>query len=444
MKVRTLCFKETCKKGILGLAVGMFAFWLSATVALAAEGTVKADTAKIRKEASTESEVIGSTSSGSKIDVVGGVKDASGTVWYKVPNGNNTYGYIRSDLLSVSGDVKITENSAGNSGSSSSQESSPEATVPTTIAEQQATVKESSIRVRSGASTNHAAVETIEEGTVMTLIGEATDNSGNKWYQMKCEYNGKTVEGYVRSDLISIGAPVVNEETPADGSESTGEEVPADADPNAPVLDGTGMDDNVVTPEVTAEPEHNDYEVVYNNDEYWLYINTEGTMMKVDDIMNVLDTANESYEKLNDQIKSNKIIIVILALIIALLVVAVTFLIFKLRDVYYGDYYEDEDEEEEEEAEEARPARREQEYKRVQETPSRKVREEDASASRREEPARRENAKREESAGREAATLQAAEVKAPTKKQPARRAQNFLLDDDEFEFEFLNMDDKDI
>jgi uncharacterized protein YgiM (DUF1202 family) len=120
----------------------MFAFWISATVALAAEGTVQADTAKIRKEASTDSEVIGSTSNGSKIDVVGGVKDASGTVWYKVPNGNNTYGYIRSDLLKVSGDVKITENSAGSSDNSSNQGSAPEATVPTVIAEQQATTNE--------------------------------------------------------------------------------------------------------------------------------------------------------------------------------------------------------------------------------------------------------------------------------------------------------------
>lgn len=442
MKVKSLSFKETCKKGILGLVVGMFVFWISATVALAAEGTVQADTAKIRKEASTDSEVIGSTSNGSKIDVVGGVKDASGTIWYKVPNGNNTYGYIRSDLLKVSGDVKITENSAGSSDNSSNQGSAPEATVPTAIAEQQATVKESSIRVRSGASTKHAAVETIDEGTVMTLIGEATDNSGNKWYQMKCEYNGKTVEGYVRSDLISIGAPVVNEETPADGGENSGEVFPEDADPNAPVLDGTGMDDNMVEPEVPAEPEHNDYEVVYNNDEYWLYDNTEGTMMKVSDIMSVLDTANESYEKLNDQLKSNKIIIVVLAFIIALLVVAVTFLIFKLRDMFYGDYYEDEDEDEEEE--DVRPARREQEYKRVQKPALKRTREEEAPVSRREESARKETVRREEPVRRDTAPLQAAEAKAPAKKQPARRAQNFLLDDDEFEFEFLNMDDKDI
>ena len=36
------------------------------------------------------------------------------------------------------------------------------------------------------------------------------------------------------------------------------------------------------------------------------------------------------------------------------------------------------------------------------------------------------------------------ENREPVKKQPARKPQNFLVDDDEFEFEFLNMDDKDL
>ena len=38
----------------------------------------------------------------------------------------------------------------------------------------------------------------------------------------------------------------------------------------------------------------------------------------------------------------------------------------------------------------------------------------------------------------------AAERKEPARKPAARKAQNFLVDDDEFEFEFLNMDDKDL
>ena len=42
------------------------------------------------------------------------------------------------------------------------------------------------------------------------------------------------------------------------------------------------------------------------------------------------------------------------------------------------------------------------------------------------------------------AELQAAEEKKPVKKPATIKTQNFLVDDDEFEFEFLNMDDKDL
>ncbi|MFR0799484.1 MAG: SH3 domain-containing protein [Suilimivivens sp.] len=79
---------------------------LQTFTSLAASGKVVAETAKIRSEASTSSSVVGSTVKGKTIDIVGAVKDSSGTVWYKVPNGNNTYGYIRSDLVETSDDIK--------------------------------------------------------------------------------------------------------------------------------------------------------------------------------------------------------------------------------------------------------------------------------------------------------------------------------------------------
>lgn len=433
----TLFQKKNWMKGLLGLAVCLTVFAINGLTAFAAEGKVTADTAKIRKEASTDSEVIGSTSKGKTVDIVGGVKDASGTVWYKVPNGNNTYGYIRSDLIETSDEIKISE-SASTGSSSSSNEEKPADTVPTAIGEQKATVTESSIRVRSGASTKHDTVTSLPQGTEMTLIGEANDSAGNKWYQMTCEYNGRTVNGYVRSDLIEIGEPV-------EGGEAEGGEGEAAEGENAEgeAAEGENEEGGEEAPEENTEPEHNDYEIVYNNDEYWLYINTNGTMMKVTDVLNVVETANTTYEDMQDQIKSNKIIIVILAVIIVLLVVAVTILIFKLRDFYYEDYYEDEEEEEE-------PVVVKKKGKRMdvseEEAPARKKRQTEAASEERisqkavrstasEKPVRTRN---------EQAELQAAEKKVPAKKPAARKAQNFLLDDDEFEFEFLNMDDKDL
>lgn len=412
--------KRILTRSMLGALACVMFFFFSGFVSEAAEGKVTADTAKIRKEASTDSEVVGSTSKGKKVDIVGAEKDGSGMVWYKVPNGNNTYGYIRSDLIETSDTIEVSESVAAST--SSENTSKPADTVPTSIGEQQATVAQSSVRVRSGASTEHDAVGSLTEGTEITLIGEANDSAGNKWYQIRCE--SKNMEGYIRSDLITISeAQETTEGENAEGENTEGE-------------NAEGQEEAPVEPAEPVEPEHNDYEIVYNEDQYWFYNNTDSTMMKVDDILNMVNTANENNEKLQNQIKSNKIIVVILAVIIVILVVAVTILIFKLRDLYYGDYEEEEEEEEEEPV----PVRKKQ--KRLVEeeeepAPVRKKRpvSEEAPVERKERPAKAKPAQGE---------LQAAERKQPEKKPAPRKTQNFLLDDDEFEFEFLNMDDKDL
>lgn len=418
---KVLFQKKILFRSMLGALACVMFFFYSGIVSEAAEGKVTADTAKIRKEASTDSEVVGSTSKGKKVDIVGAEKDGSGMVWYKVPNGNNTYGYIRSDLIETSETIEVSESSS--SATSSENTSKPADTVPTSIGEQQATVAQSSVRVRSGASTEHDAVGSLTEGTEITLIGEANDSAGNKWYQIRCE--SKNMEGYIRSDLITINEA----QEPAEGESTEGGE-------NAEGENAEGQEETPVEPAEPAEPEHNDYEIVYNEDQYWFYNNTDSTMMKVDDILNMVNTANENNEKLQNQIKSNKIIVVILAVIIVFLVVAITILIFKLRDLYYGDY-EEEEEEEEEEPVPVRKKQRRQVEEEEEAPPVRKKRPapEEVPAERKERPAKAKPMQGE---------VQAAERKQPEKKPAPRKAQNFLLDDDEFEFEFLNMDDKDL
>lgn len=424
--IRNLFHKQNRIKGFLGIAVCMMVFCINGFVSQAAEGKVIADTAKIRSEASTSSEVIGSTSKGKTVDIVGAVKDSSGTVWYKVPNGNNTYGYIRSDLIETSETITVAENTS--SSTSTENTSKPAETVPTAIGEQQATISESSARIRSGASTQHDTVTSLPEGTTITLIGEASDSAGNKWYQMTCNYNNKTVEGYVRSDLIAIGAPVedTSESEESDTDEETGTETTEGA------VDGT-VESSIEEPaeEEPAEPEYNDYEVVYNDGVYWLYNNIDSTMMKVSEVLNVVNTANDNNEKLQNQVQNGKIIIVILAVIIVILVVVITILIIKMKDLYYEEY---EDEEEEEEPVVLKKNRR---MESIEE----------------EEPVKKKRSMAPETIQGKEKTLKvkkevqpelrAAEKQEPARKQISRKAQNFLLDDDEFEFEFLNMDEKD-
>ena len=456
------------KKGILGFAVAMMVFGLSTISSLAATGTVTAGTAKIREKASTDSSVVASTSKGAKIDIVGAEKDSSGTVWYKVPVSGGSYGYVRSDLVETSDKIDVTDNSSTSSTSTST--SKPEATVPTAIGEQAATVKcSSNVKVRAGASTQHDVVTSLPNGTAITLIGEANDAAGNKWYQLRCEYNGKTIEGYIRSDLIAIGsnASAANgtdstDAASADGSEAVdGAEVTDGAEAENPDASQEG-DGSEEAPAEEPEPEHNDYEVVYMTDtenpdtgKYYLYNNIDGTMADVEVLFSSVTTANENVARLESESSQKNIVIIILAVVIVLLFIGLTILIIKLRGAYEYDY-DDEDDEEEEEEPAPRRRRRDYQEDEVEERPRRQERAGKATREEEMRPARRERGREEvpEREGRPSRNgnperqgqpvRRHAENNEGTVKKAPRKAQNFLTDDDEFEFEFLNMDDKDI
>ena len=458
------------KKGILGLAVAIMVFGLSTISSFAATGTVTAGTAKIREKASTDSSVVASTSKGAKIDIVGAEKDSSGTVWYKVPVSGGSYGYVRSDLVETSDKIDVTDNSSSSSAdaSTSASASKPEATVPTAIGEQAATVKcSSNVKVRAGASTQHDVVTCLPNGTAITLIGEANDAAGNKWYQLRCEYNGKTIEGYIRSDLIAIGsnASAANgtdsaDAASADGSEAVdGAEVTDGAEAENPDASQEG-DGSEEAPE--EQPEHNDYEVVYMTDtenpdtgKYYLYNNIDGTMADVEVLFSSVTTANENVARLESESSQKNIVIIILAVVIVLLFIGLTILIIKLRGAYEYDY-DDEDDEEEEEEPAPRRRRRDYQEDEVEERPRRQERAGKATREEEMRPARRERGREEvpEREGRPSRNgnperqgqpvRRHAENNEGTVKKAPRKAQNFLTDDDEFEFEFLNMDDKDI
>ncbi len=434
--------KLSVVKGLAGLAVMGAVFMGTVQLSLAAEGKVTAETAKIRANTSTDSEVVGSTVKGKTIDILEAVKDSSGTVWYKVAVTDGGYGYIRSDLVETSEKIEV---SAG----SSQEISQPSQTVTTSIGEQQAVVNSgNNANVRSGASTQHGVVASLPSGTSMTLIGEATDSAGKKWYQLTCDFDGKTVEGYVRSDLITIGAGESQEqpapENPGEGGEAENPDPSQGENPEG--AEGAAPEENVDVQ--SPEPEHNDYQVVYTanqagEQDYYLYM-PDGNMVKVTELLGAAENAKDSIQKQQEQLEKEKIIIIILAGVIVLLFIVITVLLFKIRSLYYDDY---EDEEEEEEPE-PQPVRRKlrrrvvEEEEEPEETPVRKKRPQPVPEEQERPVRQRERTGQPRAKGEK--ELHAAERREPERKPAARKSQNFLIDDDEFEFEFLNMDDKDL
>ncbi len=449
---KTPVFKGVWIKGAVGLAMMLMVFGMTTFSSFAAQGKVKANT-NIRSQTSTDSEVVGSAMAGKTIDILEAVKDGAGTVWYKVSVANGGYGYIRSDLVETSESITVTANSSATLSGSSGSASKPADTQPTAIEQQQATVnssKSNSVNIRSGASTQHSIVTSLPNGTGITLIGEANDSSGKKWYQLTCNYNDKTVEGYVRSDLISMGG--ASGEGGGEGGENPEGEGGEGENPEGENPEGEGGEEGEgeQPSEPAPEEEHNDYDIAYmlnestGENEYYFLNYTDGptgTKTRVADILNLINGTNENTTKMQDQVKNQKIVIIILAVVIVLLFIILTVLLFKIRDLSYEDYEDDDEEDEEEEPAPVKKVVRKRAVVEEEEpAPVKKKRSPSAQAAN----APRERERTGQGKARGEKELYAAERKEPARKPAARKSQNFLVDDDEFEFEFLNMDDKDL
>ncbi len=393
--------------------------------AYAAMATVTEDSIRIRSEASTSSVEINKGEKGQSFKILETVSGADGFTWYKIQINSSSTGYVRGDL------VKVVEESSDQTSNNNSQATANTATSlaptePTAITPMTATVAgNASVNIRSGAGTGYAKVASLDAGTSISLIGEANDASGNKWYQIKCE--AKSVEGYLRSDLITISSePQPAEENP-EGEGAEGENPEGEAE--------NPEEAEEPEPEPTPVPENNDYEIVYTTDDdgvfqYYLYDHINNTRQKVTDLLSAVNTLNENYQSVSKKLTTFKIIAGACGGLAVLLLIGLIFVLLRRNsgsDDYYYDDDDDEDDEDEEEEEVRRPQRREapqrsssrDTYGRGQDTSRNPQRRPGSAPSRNEDP-RRENPQRR-----------------------PRKVQNFLADDDEFEFEFLNMDDKD-
>ena len=444
------------KQYLIGLiaAVGIIsALWCQSLVSLAdSNGTVTADSANIRKQADASSEVIGSASRGNTVSIINEVQDSSGKLWYEVYINANTTGYIRSDLVEKQGGGT----SQNTSGDTQTQSGASGASVePETVLDAQyAVVSPEVIMVRTAPSTNEGVVDRLNKGAQVIVSGETQGNDGKKWFYVTFTGTGGAERsGFIRSDLLSLGdmVPVPEEEEPE----------PQETEPE---------------PEPTV---NRDYEVVYGQNpdgssEWFLYDYTVGEKpdkYRLAQLMEATKARSEIAAADAKTLVRQRVAIVILVILVVILIVVGVIMALKLRDVYYEEYEDEEEEEEEtsaqrkrrseEEVSAQRKRRSEEEVsaqrkrRSEEETPAQRRRrsEEEAPAQRRRrtegadetsERRRRRAEEDRESKGREVEYREDEAGSAAVKSAPKRKSKNFLLDDDEFEFEFLNMDDKNL
>lgn len=437
----------------LALAAVLFVGTPGLTVCAEGTATVVANSANVRQNADSTSTVVGSVKKDQVLNIQSEATDGSGMVWYQVTVDGAT-GYIRSDLVNTDSGSAAT---ATDTNTSTNTEVASTTDV-TAMPAQGATVTTNDVRVRSSASTSGSVVTTVANGTAVTVNGQATDSSGKVWYQVSFISNGSEVTGFIRYDFIELGEVIATEEETPEEEPSQETEV---TEPDVP------------TPDV-------DYALEYTTNpdgEYEWYLNdyTNSRRQKLNDLLSAQEQGNAGMDTLEATIAKQKTILIVLAVVVILLAILSTVLGFKLHEGAYS-YDEDEEDDDDEEDDEDEPERftfkkrkflraddddededdddddddEEEEDEDDEEEERRPVRRPRQQPARpKQQPARpkQQPAKAKQPVKRAPEVSYDPEEEVPGKKvanQEAapRKSRNFLMDDDEFEFEFLNLNDK--
>ncbi len=341
------------KKGLYilaGIAIMVYVllFGGNAMVSYAAEIRTITD-AKIRSEADTGSAQVGSAPQGTTLSVLGETQGADNNTWYQVSVNGQT-GYIRKDL---------TEDVDGGSEASG------------TVAQTDITsgvIGGSSATVRKGPSTSAGKAAGVEAGATVKITGEALGDDGSTWYQV--DVDGQS--GFIRSDLFDEagfaregGEEGIPEGEGEDGGEETpeepaegGEEEPAEPEGGTRVVnvlsskvipDGVDIEDMEINADTLAGWVSDEYYLLKTKTEegqedYYIYILSSGKLEK-------LKLAGSG--SLSSVMEgSGKFIVIGVGVLVVILIIICIMLAVKLRgyqgyDGYGGGRgYDDDDEEE--------------------------------------------------------------------------------------------------
>ncbi|MCI8543498.1 MAG: SH3 domain-containing protein [Lachnospiraceae bacterium] len=312
--------------GILAflLAIGIFAtgFCMASLTGYAAgQAKVTAPNgAKIRESADTASTMVGGAEKDKVLSVLGQTQGADGYTWYQVQVNDTTTGFVRADLVEVSGDIPAGTvgdgggENAGDGENAGGGESAPPVEV-TQVNPVSATIEGEGVEIRDSASLAGGVLGTVPGETAVTVTGYVTDAEGTTWYQANYISGETQVEGFLLADACRLSADLV----PL-GQEPAG---------------------NETSPEPTQEPEPERYKLVQNNGEWLLVDNVEdpGNGYSVEKLMSGLQNNAQMYFDSEAKVKSQKIIIIVLVFLLVAAVAGIAFLVFKIRDMMDSAYF---------------------------------------------------------------------------------------------------------
>ncbi len=274
---------------------------------LAAEGTISASSANIRSSADTGSTVVASLLHNNKITILDEVTGTDGKVWYKIQVDADTIGYVRSDLVKKSG----ASNDNGNAGTDTNTGSVSVSTEGVNVVEPvSGSTNQGNVRVRSDASTSSDVVKTINDDVVFTVTG-TKENGSATWYLVNFLVNGSEVKGYIRSDLVTLEgeltAPTETPEAPV--------ETPAEGEGETPSNDAPA------------------YEVAAAGETWYLIDNVGGKKYPIAKMMEQWEDNATRLSVAQKKVSQQKGTIIILVILLAIILMGIAFMVFKIKDM---------------------------------------------------------------------------------------------------------------
>ena len=178
---------------------------------------IRVNSARVRKQASTSAAMVTTLNKDDQVKQKTAVTGSDGKTWIRVSftkGGQKTYGYIRSDLLTL---VKKGDASAEPAGTTNTTPSANSGNIQT---DDILTVTATAVRVREDPSDSSKIITNLLQGDKVKFKKTRIGSDGKQWTKVSVTINDVRYHGYIRSDYLAFyqkagdaAASTVNEDT---------------------------------------------------------------------------------------------------------------------------------------------------------------------------------------------------------------------------------------
>ena len=171
------------------------------------QGTVN-EAVTLRQNADAGSNQIMELTKGQPVTVNNELTVADGTTWYQLFI-DNTTGYVPANTITIS-DGSSTGAQTGTPGTGQTMQT-------ITITERVGTVTATgAIRVRAQATTSSEQIASMNPNDTFKVLSDVNAGDGYVWYEVDFDDHGTMVRGFVRSDLVKVEEVTMQQQIPVD------------------------------------------------------------------------------------------------------------------------------------------------------------------------------------------------------------------------------------